>query len=107
MMTRRRNRKNARTKRKFEAANYPEQKHRPGERGTNNRTGGRGERGGFRGWSGKISEGKSGYEPTTESGGRLLASIEVTTRYFETSFASVLAAMKESEMINCDRRKYW
>lgn len=43
---------------------------------------------GFRGWSGKISEGKSGHEPTTESGGRLLASIEVTTRYFETSFAS-------------------
>lgn len=26
---------------------------------------------GFRGWSGKISEGKSGHEPTTESGGRL------------------------------------
>ena len=90
MMTCRRNHKNTGTTVKFEAANYPEQEHRPGERGTNNRTEeeGRGWLVGFRGWSGKISEGKSGHEPTTESGGRLLASIEVTTRYFETSFAS-------------------
>lgn len=106
MMTRRRNRKNARTRENSKPriirnrSIVPASVERTTERG-------RGERGGFRGWSGKISEGKSGHEPTTESGGRLLASIEVTTRYFETSFASVLAAMKESEMINCDRRKYW
>ena len=44
----RRNHKNTGTTVKFEAANYPEQEHRPGERGTNNRT--EEEEGGVVGW---------------------------------------------------------
>lgn len=53
MTTCRRNHKNTGTTVKFEAANYPEQEHRPGERGTNNRTEEEG-RGWLVGWFSRV-----------------------------------------------------